>query len=199
MKNFYQQSIEKVFADVDSDENGLTSIEASERLKTNGENVLEQKKKKSPFTIFLSQFKNMMILLLILVGIVSLVYSIVTNESLLESIVVFGCVLINSLMGFFQELKSENAIDALQDLTVSKIQVKRDGAWVELDTNELVVGDVVLLDAGDKVPADCRIFKCINGKVDESILTSWRIYFNRWKPSSWKICWANFKSCSFAR
>ncbi len=188
MKNFYQQSIEQVFADVDSDENGLTSIEASERLKTNGENVLEQKKKKSPFTIFLSQFKNMMILLLILVGIVSLVYSIVTNESLLESIVVFGCVLINSLMGFFQELKSENAIDALQDLTVSKIQVKRDGAWVELDTNELVVGDVVLLDAGDKVPADCRIFKCINGKVDESILTGESLAVDKSVDPISKVC-----------
>ena len=113
----------------------------------------------------------MMILLLILVGFVSLFYSISTNESLIESIVVFGCVLVNAFMGFVQEMKAENAIDALKDLTESKVQVKRDGAWLEIDASQIVVGDIIQLDAGDKVPADARIISCVNASVDESILT----------------------------
>lgn len=171
MKKYYQESIENVFDAVKSNEDGLTTEEANERLESHGENVLKQKNKKKPILIFLSQFNNMMIILLVLVGIVSLVYSIVTNESVVEAIVIFGCVLVNALMGFVQEMKSENAIDALRDLTVSKVQFMRDGDWVEIDATKLVVGDVVMLDAGDKVPADCRIFKSINAKVDESILT----------------------------
>ena len=112
-----------------------------------------------------------MIILLILVGIVSLVYSIVTNESVIEAIVIFGCVLVNAFMGFFQELKSENTIEALRDLTVSKVKVKRDENFEEIDATKLVVGDVILLEAGDKVPADARIIKAVSAKVDESILT----------------------------
>ena len=171
MKKFYQEKVEDIFEELKTDENGLSSLEAEERLKLHGENALKQQNKKKPLMVFLSQFNNMMIVLLILVGIVSLVYSLVSNESIVESIVIFSCVLINALMGFAQELKGENALEALKDLTVSKTQVKRDGVWVEIDATKLVVGDVVLLDAGDKVPADCRVFKAINAKVDESILT----------------------------
>lgn len=171
MKKAYQCSVEEVFTNVKSSEKGLSSDEAQTRLSTGGENILKQKTKKKPITIFLSQFNNMMIILLILVGIVSLVYSIVTNESVIEAIVIFGCVLVNAFMGFFQELKSENTIEALRDLTVSKVKVKRDENYVETDATKLVVGDVILLEAGDKVPADARIIKAVSAKVDESILT----------------------------
>ena len=171
MKKAYQCSVEEVFTNVKSSEKGLSSDEAQTRLSTGGENILKQKTKKKPITIFLSQFNNMMIILLILVGIVSLVYSIVTNESVIEAIVIFGCVLVNAFMGFFQELKSENAIEALRDLTVSKVKVKRDENFEEIDATKLVVGDVILLEAGDKVPADARIIKAVRAKVDESILT----------------------------
>lgn len=171
MKKAYQCSVEEVFTNVKSSEKGLSSDEAQTRLSTGGENILKQKTKKKPITIFLSQFNNMMIILLILVGIVSLVYSIVTNESVIEAIVIFGCVLVNAFMGFFQELKSENTIEALRDLTVSKVKVKRDENYVETDATKLVVGDVILLEAGDKVPADARIIKAVRAKVDESILT----------------------------
>lgn len=171
MKKYYQQDIETILKETNSSLKGLTTEVANERLSTNGENVLKQKQKKKPITIFFSQFNNMMIILLILVGIVSLVYSIVTNESVIEAIVIFGCVFVNAFMGFFQELKSENAIEALKDLTTSTVQVKRDDAWVEIDATKLVVGDIVMLDAGDKVPADCRIIREVKAKVDESILT----------------------------
>ncbi len=171
MKKHYQNTIEETLTQVQSSTAGLTSKEATQRMETNGKNVLKEKSKKSPFKIFISQFQNMMILLLILVGIVSLVYSIVTHESVIEAIVIFACVLVNALMGFAQELKSENAIEALKDLTVSKVQVKRDGAWVEIDATELVTGDIIMLEAGDKIPADARVMKAIQAKVDESILT----------------------------
>lgn len=171
MKKHYQNTIEETLTQVQSSTAGLTSKEATQRMETNGKNVLKEKTKKSPFKIFISQFQNMMILLLILVGIVSLVYSIVTHESVIEAIVIFACVLVNALMGFAQELKSENAIEALKDLSVSKVQVKRDGAWVEIDATELVTGDIIMLEAGDKIPADARVMKAIQAKVDESILT----------------------------
>ena len=171
MKKFYEMTKDEVFKAVNSSKNGLAQAEAEERLHLYGKNVLKEKNKKSPLKIFFGQFSNMMVLLLILVGVVSLVYSLVNGESVIESVVIFSCLTINIIMGFVQELKSENAIDALKTMTQSKVQVKRDGVWVEIDTAELVVGDVIQLDAGDKVPADARILKAINAKVDESILT----------------------------
>ncbi len=171
MKKFYEMSQDEVFEVVRSSKKGLKQSEAEDRLQTHGENVLKEKNKKSPIKIFFSQFKNMMVLLLILVGIVSLVYSIINGESVIEAVVIFSCLLINVIMGFIQEMKSENAIDALKTMTQSKVQVKRDGVWVEVDASKIVVGDVILLEAGDKVPADARVIRAVNAKVDESILT----------------------------
>lgn len=171
MKKYYQMPLDEVYSAVQSSEEGLTSKEAGERLADHGENVLKEKNKKSPVKIFFSQFANMMILLLILVGAVSLVYSIVNKESPIEAIVIFACVLINAVMGFSQEMKSENAIDALKTMTASKTQVKRDGVWIEIDTKDVVVGDIIMLEAGDKIPADARVVKVVSAQVDESILT----------------------------
>jgi len=171
MKKYYQMPLDEVYSAVQSSEEGLTSKEAGERLADHGENILKEKNKKSPVKIFFSQFANMMILLLILVGAVSLVYSIVNKESPIEAIVIFACVLINAVMGFSQEMKSENAIDALKTMTASKTQVKRDGVWIEIDTKDVVVGDIIMLEAGDKIPADARVVKVVSAQVDESILT----------------------------
>ena len=171
MKKYYQMQVDEVFKQVDSSKDGLTEKEAQERLNTYGENVLKEKNKKSAFKIFISQFSNMMILFLILVGIVSLVYSLVNGESVIEAIVIFGCIIVNTIMGFVQEMKSENAIESLKTMTQSKTKVKRDGKWIEIDTKQLVLGDVISLEAGDRVPADARVIKLVSAKVDESILT----------------------------
>lgn len=171
MKFFYELSKEDVLKKLETTRNGLTSQEAEERLADNGKNILKEKNKKSPVKIFFSQFANMMILLLILVGTVSLVYSIVNNDNFIEAIVIFSCVIVNAIMGFVQEMKSENAIESLKTMTSSKVQVKRDGVWKEIDASELVVGDIISLDAGDKVPADARILISNSLKVDESVLT----------------------------
>ncbi len=171
MQKFYNKNIEEIYSILNSSECGLSKEEASERLHENGENTLKEKNRKGALKIFLSQFNNMMIILLLLVGIVSLVYSIVNNESIIESIVIFGCVLVNAFMGFFQEMKSENAIESLKTMTESKAVVKRAGEFEEISANELVVGDIILLEAGDTVPADARIITSSFAKVDESVLT----------------------------
>ena len=171
MKNFYQMTLQEVYEETESTEKGLSSKIAQERLELEGENVLKEKNKKSAFKILLNQFSNMMILFLILVGIVSLVYSLVNGESVIEAVVIFSCVIVNTIMGFVQEMKSENAIESLKTMTESKAKVKRDGVWLEVPTKNLVVGDIILLEAGDKIPADARLIKAVNAQVDESILT----------------------------
>lgn len=171
MKKFYQMTATECLESVKSNVEGITEKEATKRLQISGENILKEKGKRTPLKIFLSQFANMMIILLILVGIVSLVYSLVTHESVIEAVVIFSCVLVNALMGFSQEMKSENVIESLKDLTQSKVKVKRDGEWVTVDAKEIVVGDIILVEAGDKIPADARILQMVNAKVDESILT----------------------------
>ncbi len=171
MKNFYQMTLQEVYEETESTEKGLSSKIAQERLELEGENVLKEKNKKSAFKILLNQFSNMMILFLILVGIVSLVYSLVNGESVIEAVVIFSCVIVNTIMGFVQEMKSENAIESLKTMTESKAKVKRDGVYLEVPTKNLVVGDIILLEAGDKIPADARLIKAVNAQVDESILT----------------------------
>lgn len=171
MKNFYQMTLQEVYEETGSTEKGLSSKIAQERLELEGENVLKEKNKKSAFKILLNQFSNMMILFLILVGIVSLVYSLVNGESVIEAVVIFSCVIVNTIMGFVQEMKSENAIESLKTMTESKAKVKRDGVYLEVPTKNLVVGDIILLEAGDKIPADARLIKAVNAQVDESILT----------------------------
>ena len=171
---FYNMTADQALSEVGSRKHGLSKEEAEERLISGGANVLKEKNKNSPIKIFFRQFTNMMTLLLILVGIVSLVFALTSSENhdtLIDSFVIFGCVLVNSIMGFVQEMKSENAIESLKDITSSKTQVKRGGSWIEIDSSKLVVGDIILLDSGDKVPADARIISCANAKVDESVLT----------------------------
>ena len=171
MKSFYQMELEEVYKSLETSESGLDESEAKIRLEEEGPNELKEKNKKSAFKILLNQFSNMMILFLILVGFVSLIYSIVNHESVIESVVIFSCVIVNTLMGFIQEMKSENAIEALKTMTESKAKVKRNNALVELDTKHLVPGDIIFLEAGDKIPADARVINAINAQVDESILT----------------------------
>ena len=133
---FYNMTADQVLSEVGSRKYGLSKEEAEERLQTNGENVLKEKHKNSPVKIFFRQFTNMMTLLLILVGIVSLVFSITSGESVVEAIVIFGCVLVNAIMGFVQEMKSENAIEALKGITNLKSQVKRGGKWLKRKCNQ---------------------------------------------------------------
>lgn len=171
MKETYQKTIEEIYSEYQTSKEGLFDKEAERRLGLFGKNVLIQKNKKSKWKIFLSQFKNIMVILLLLVGVMSLVYAIFTSGDFLEPIVILGTSLINCLMGYFQESKAEDALEKLKNYSSAKAKVKRGGDITEIDAKDLVRGDYIILEAGDKIPADARIVESYFAKCDESILT----------------------------
>lgn len=171
MKETYQKTIEEIYSEYQTSKEGLSDKEAERRLGLFGKNVLIQKNKKSKWKIFLSQFKNIMVILLLLVGVMSLVYAIFTSGDFLEPIVILGTSLINCLMGYFQESKAEDALEKLKNYSSAKAKVKRGGDITEIDAKDLVRGDYIILESGDKIPADARIVESYFAKCDESILT----------------------------
>jgi len=146
--------------------NGLTNDEASKRLERNGKNILEGKKKNSVFKVFFSQLKDPMIYILL----VAIVISFFLKEYS-DSIVIIIVVLLNALIGTIQEVKTEKSLEMLKNLNSNKSVVIREGNKHLIDTESLVVGDLILLNSGDKIGADIRIIECDNLKVDESCLT----------------------------
>ena len=167
----YQKSKEEILKEYKTTLDGLTEQEAKRRLNLYGKNILIEKNKKSKLRIFIDQFKNVMIILLLVVGLMSLFYAIFTNGDFLEPIVILGTSLINCFMGYLQESKAEDAIEKLKSYQSSKTTVKRDGKLEEINTENLVDGDYIILEAGDKVPADARIIESYFAKCDEAILT----------------------------
>ena len=171
MKNAYQKTIEEIYQTLNTTENGITKAEALKREKTYGQNVLTDKNKKTKLQIFLSQFKNMMIILLLVVGVLSLIYSLFTGKDFLEPLVILGTTLVNCIMGYFQESKAEDATEKLKKYSANYVTVKRNGISQDINAKRLVPGDYIILEAGDKVPADARIVQSYFAKTDESILT----------------------------
>ena len=168
---FYQFSKEKLLEYFLTTENGLTKQEAKQRLEKNGPNIIEGKKRKSKGQIFLSQFKNFMIILLLVVGVLSFFYALFDTGDYLDSIVILGTTFVNILMGYFQEDRAEDAIEKLKQYNVTKVQVYRNGMLEEISSVDLVVGDVIVLEAGDSIPADARVIESYFAKADEAILT----------------------------
>lgn len=171
MNSAYQKNIDEIYKDYNTSKNGLDSKRVKELLRINGKNELVEKNKKTKLQIFLDQFKNIMIILLLIVGFLSLIYAIMSGEDFLEPIVILGTSLVNCFMGFLQESKAEDAIGKLKKYSANYITVKRNGKYKDIDSKNLVVGDYLVLEAGDKIPADARVIKSYFGKVDESILT----------------------------
>ena len=171
MEKAYQKTIEEIYQELNTSADGLSSQEVTKRRQKYGLNALIDKNKRTKLQIFLSQFKNMMIILLLVVGVLSLIYALLTDEDFLEPIVILGTTLVNCIMGYLQESKAEDATDKLKKYTANYVTVKRDGKSKEIDAKYLVPGDYIILEAGDKVPADARIMKSYFAKTDESILT----------------------------
>lgn len=171
MNSAYKKNIDEIYKDYNTSKNGLDSKRVKELLRINGKNELVEKNKKTKLQIFLDQFKNIMIILLLIVGFLSLIYAIISGEDFLEPIVILGTSLVNCFMGFLQESKAEDAIGKLKKYSANYITVKRNGKYKDIDSKNLVVGDYLVLEAGDKIPADARVIKSYFGKVDESILT----------------------------
>ena len=171
MKEAYKKTVEEIYNELGTTKNGLSVSMVRKLQKSSGKNELVEKNKKTKVQIFFDQFKNIMIILLLVVGILSLVYSIITQSDFLEPIVILGTSLVNCVMGFLQESKAEDAIGKLKKYSANFVTVKRNGKFMDVNSRNLVVGDYLILEAGDKIPADARVVESYFGKVDESILT----------------------------
>ena len=164
---------EEVLRQLDTDEKqGLTEKEVKERQEKYGKNKLEEKKKESFIVKFIKQFNDFMIIILIIASIISAVVSKMQGENdYVDSIIIIGIVVFNALMGVIQEAKAEKSIEALKQMTPQLAKTIRSGKTVEINAEELVKGDIIILDAGNFVPADCRILESYNLKIEESSLT----------------------------
>ena len=149
-----------------SPEEGLSSVEVNEKSSKYGKNKLTKKKRQSALVRFLLQFHQPLIYILIGATIVTFLL-----EEYVDSAVIFGVVLINAIIGYFQETKALKAIDALEGSLASKATVIRDGKKQEIFSVDIVPGDIVLLTSGDKIPADVRLYQLRDLQVDESALT----------------------------
>ena len=172
MKQWYQKHIDDVKTELNTDiEKGLSSEMAAEEQQTVGFNELATKKKKSLFVKFLEQFKDFMIIVLIIAAIVSGVVGVLEGEGITDTIIILIVVIMNAIIGVAQENKAEKSLEALQKLSAHASKVIRDGNVMVVPSRELVPGDIVVLDTGDFVPADLRIIEAINLKTQESALT----------------------------
>ncbi|WP_152903894.1 cation-translocating P-type ATPase [Streptococcus sp. 263_SSPC] len=169
-KPVYLQSIEDVFKEVQSSPSGLSSQEAASRLEKYGANTLQEGKKKSLLEKFVDQFKDFMILVLLLAAVVSM-FAHQGEPDPTDAIIILAVVLLNAVLGVFQESKAEEAIEALKKMASPVASVLRDGHVEHIKGEDIVVGDVVILEAGDVVPADMRLFEVNTVKIEESALT----------------------------
>ena len=170
---YYLQEIAEVFKNISSTENGLSSAEAEKRLEANGKNKLKEGKKKTMLQRILEQLSDPMIIILIVAAVISAITEWVEHGFGFptDTVIILVVVVINTVLGVIQESKAEAAIEALQEMSAATSKVLRDGKIVSVRSEDLVVGDVVLLEAGDAVPADCRIFESASMKIEEAALT----------------------------
>lgn len=169
-KPVYLQSVEEVFNEVQSSPAGLSSQEVASRLEKYGANTLQEGKKKSLLEKFVDQFKDFMILVLLVAAVVSM-FAHSGEPDPTDAIIILAVVLLNAILGVFQESKAEEAIEALKKMASPVASVLRDGHVEHVKGEDIVVGDVVILEAGDVVPADMRLFEVNTVKIEESALT----------------------------
>ena len=168
---WFHKSVEETKEYFKVDENGLTSEKVSENRAKYGTNELQAKKKKSTFVKFLEQFKDFMIIVLIIAAIISGVVGYIEGEGITDSIIILIVVVLNAVIGVIQENKAEKSLEALQKLSAHVSKVIRNGKMEVIPAKELVPGDIVVLDTGDYVPADLRIIEAVNLKSQEASLT----------------------------
>ena len=166
VREFHALSAKAALAELDSSENGLTQSEAEKRIGEFGFNELKEKKGKHPFFVFLEQFSSILVLLLIGAAAVSWFLG-----EWLDAAAIMSIVVLNAVFGFVQEYRAEQAIAALKKLVSPKARVLRDGREVLQESRFLVPGDVIVLEAGDRIPADCRLLEAIELECEESALT----------------------------
>ncbi len=169
----YGQPIKEVCARTGSGSGGLTSAEAAQRLAKNGANAIKSGKKRSKLLLFFAQFKDLMTLILVAAAALSAVLAFVTRDrnELADTGILLFIIFLNAVVGFFQQYRADVALEKLKKLSSSTAKVVRDGKIFVVDAEDLVVGDVIELAEGDRVPADCRILSSSDFRTDESSLT----------------------------
>ena len=180
MKDYYKLSVDETLNELNADSAGLSSERAAERLAQYGPNKLKEAEKPGFWKRFLTQLKDpMLIILLAAAGVSALTGAIAGESEWAETIIILAVVLLNAVLGVLQESKAEAAIEALQTMTAATCKVLRDGKMAVLHSDELVPGDVVLLEAGDAVPADGRIIESASLKIEEAALTGESVPVNK--------------------
>ncbi len=170
--NWFNKTVDEVESTLKTNaENGLTAEEAKKRQEEYGLNELKAKKKKSLFVKFLEQFKDFMIIILIISAIISGVVGVAQGEGFTDTIIILVVVVVNAIIGVAQENKAEKSLEALQKLSSHVAKVIRNGKLQVIQSKELVPGDIVILETGDYVPADLRIIEAVNLKAQEAALT----------------------------
>jgi len=167
----YLKTVEETLSEFKTSAEGLTAAEAAERLQRDGRNKLAEPPKDSLFKKLMMQFADPMIIILIVAAAISGVTAFYAKESFADVIIILAVVIINAVLGVYQESKAEKAIEALQEMAAATSKVYRDGKLITIRSEELVPGDIVVLEAGDAVPADGRIIQCASMKIEEAALT----------------------------
>ena len=169
--NVYNETVEELYKRLETNKLGLTDEEVQKRLERDGENKLTEKKKKANFVLFFEQFNDFMIISLIFASIFSAIISYIRNESYVDSIIIIIIVIINAILSFIQEKKADAAIQELNKMFVTNNYVIRNGIKKAVDVRNVVVGDILELEAGDYVSADGRIITSESLEINESTLT----------------------------
>lgn len=171
-QNWFNKTVDETILELKTDvQNGLTQEEVKKRQEQYGLNELKAKKKKSLIVKFLEQFKDFMIIVLIISAVISGIVGISNGEGITDTIIIMVVIIVNAIIGVAQENKAEKSLEALQKLSSHVAKVIRNGKLDVIPSRELVPGDIVVLDTGDFVPADLRIIEAINLKAQESALT----------------------------
>lgn len=179
MTQEYSRSAEQVLQELDAQAGGLTTVEAEKRRERYGLNKLKDAEKPTLVQRFLAQLKDPMLIILMIAAGVSAFTNLLSGESMTEVVIILLVVLLNAVLGVFQESKAEAAIEALQTMTAATCKALRDGKQINLHSDELVPGDIVILEAGDSVPADGRLLESASLKIEEAALTGESVPVNK--------------------
>lgn len=163
---YYQKRISEVMKACETSENGLSHEEIIKRHQQFGYNILDEKKKENTFMIFLKQFQDLLVIILIIAAIISGM-----SGQIESTIVIVSVIIVNAILGTIQTLKAEKSLDSLKKLSVPKAKVIREGTLQEVDSTELTIGDLVQIEAGDVISGDGRIIECSSLQINESALT----------------------------
>ena len=166
MKSYFNTNVEDSLKDFNVTKDGLTSQQVTESLTKHGLNALNEKKKQTVIQVFLSQFKDLLVFILIIAGIISMM-----SHNVESTLVIFAVIILNAILGTVQHFKAEQSLDSLKALSSPSAKVIRDGAKIEIDSKNVVPGDILILEAGDLVAADGRIIENYSLQVNESSLT----------------------------